>query len=38
MKNGTSKYHFIEIMGCPGCVNGGGQSHVNALTRNSGFD
>ena len=39
IKNGTSKYHFIEIMGCPGgCVNGGGQSYVNALTRNSGFD
>lgn len=39
IKNGTSKYHFIEIMGCPGgCVNGGGQSYVNALIRNSGFD
>ena len=39
IKAGTSKYHFIEIMGCPGgCVNGGGQSYVNALTRNSGFD
>ena len=26
IKNGTSKYHFIEIMGCPsGCINGGGQ-------------
>ena len=26
-------------MGCPGgCVNGGGQPYVNALTRNSGFD
>ena len=24
-----SKYHFIEIMGCPGgCVNGGGQPYV----------
>jgi iron-only hydrogenase group A len=24
--NGTSKYHFIEVMACPGgCVNGGGQ-------------
>ena len=23
---GTSPYHFIEVMGCPGgCVNGGGQ-------------
>lgn len=39
IKAGTSKYHFIEIMGCPGgCINGGGQSYVNALTRNSGFD
>ncbi|MEI3325910.1 MAG: [FeFe] hydrogenase, group A [Thomasclavelia sp.] len=29
IKNGTSKYHFIEIMGCPGgCVNGGGQSYL----------
>lgn len=26
IKNGTSKYHFIEIMACPGgCVAGGGQ-------------
>ncbi|MEW6526964.1 MAG: [FeFe] hydrogenase, group A [Spirochaetota bacterium] len=26
VKNGTSKYHFIEVMTCPGgCVNGGGQ-------------
>ena len=24
-------YHFIEVMACPGgCVNGGGQPHVNA--------
>lgn len=39
IKAGKSKYHFIEIMGCPGgCINGGGQSYVNALTRNSGFD
>ena len=33
VKSGEKKYHFIEIMGCPGgCVNGGGQpvqpSHV----------
>ncbi|MGM9662359.1 MAG: NADH-dependent [FeFe] hydrogenase, group A6 [Oscillospiraceae bacterium] len=29
IKAGTSKYHFIEIMGCPGgCVNGGGQPYV----------
>ncbi|MDD2191011.1 MAG: NADH-dependent [FeFe] hydrogenase, group A6 [Bacteroidales bacterium] len=26
IKNGTSPYHFIEIMGCPsGCICGGGQ-------------
>ena len=29
IKNGTSEYHFIEIMGCPGgCVAGGGQPYV----------
>ena len=39
IRNGCSKYHFIEIMGCPGgCINGGGQSYINALIRNSGFD
>ena len=26
VKNGTSNYHFIEIMACPGgCLGGGGQ-------------
>lgn len=26
IKNGTSPYHFIEVMGCPGgCISGGGQ-------------
>ncbi len=26
IKNGTSPYHFIEVMACPGgCINGGGQ-------------
>lgn len=26
VKAGTSPYHFIEVMGCPGgCINGGGQ-------------
>lgn len=31
IKNHTSKYHFIEIMGCPGgCVNGGGQPYVRS--------
>ena len=29
IRAGTSKYHFIEIMGCPGgCINGGGQPFV----------
>ena len=29
IREGTSKYQFIEIMGCPGgCINGGGQSYV----------
>ncbi len=29
IKNGNSKYHFIEIMGCPGgCIAGGGQPYV----------
>jgi iron-only hydrogenase group A len=26
VQNGTSKYHFVEVMTCPGgCINGGGQ-------------
>jgi iron-only hydrogenase group A len=26
IENGSSKYHFIEVMACPGgCINGGGQ-------------
>ena len=26
VQNGNSKYHFIEVMSCPGgCINGGGQ-------------
>lgn len=29
IRAGNSKYHFIEIMGCPGgCINGGGQPIV----------
>ncbi len=36
IKNGTSKYQFIEIMSCPGgCVNGGGQPIKNAYVRNN---
>lgn len=40
IKEGTSKYHFIEVMGCPGgCINGGGQSIVSSTKRNQkGFD
>lgn len=37
MKSGkmdSKNYHFIEVMACPGgCVNGGGQPHVNNLDR-----
>ena len=29
IREGKSKYQFIEIMGCPGgCINGGGRSYV----------
>ena len=35
VKNGTSDYLFIEIMGCPGgCINGGGQPIQHAVVRN----
>ncbi|MBQ6451363.1 MAG: (2Fe-2S)-binding protein [Solobacterium sp.] len=35
VKNGTSKYTFIEVMGCPGgCINGGGQSIVPSRIKN----
>lgn len=35
IRQGKSKYHFIEIMACPGgCVNGGGQPIVSARVRN----
>ncbi len=34
VKKGEKKYHFIEVMACPGgCVHGGGQSHVSAKVR-----
>lgn len=30
IKNGTSPYHFIEVMGCPsGCICGGGQPRTD---------
>jgi len=29
IKDGTTQYDFIEVMGCPGgCINGGGQPYV----------
>ena len=32
IRAGESKYHFIEIMGCPGgCINGGGQPYVREV-------
>ncbi|MCH5191003.1 MAG: iron hydrogenase small subunit [Oscillospiraceae bacterium] len=35
VKDGTSDYLFIEIMGCPGgCINGGGQPIQHAVVRN----
>ena len=35
VKAGEADYTFIEIMGCPGgCVNGGGQPHVDSQVRN----
>ena len=35
VKRGEKKYHFIEVMGCPGgCVNGGGQPIVSPQVRN----
>ena len=36
VKDGKSKYHFVEIMSCPGgCVNGGGQPIKTAYERNN---
>jgi len=36
IRAGTSPYHFIEIMGCPGgCINGGGQPIIPAKIKNS---
>lgn len=30
IKSGEKKYHFVEVMACPGgCVNGGGQNFVD---------
>ncbi|MGV2644831.1 ferredoxin, partial [Clostridium perfringens] len=31
IKNGKSKYHFIEVMACPGgCIDGGGQPFIKS--------
>ncbi len=40
IREGKSKYQFIEIMGCPGgCINGGGQPYVRpALLPNEADD
>jgi len=40
IKEGTSPYTFIEIMGCPGgCINGGGQPYVRpSLMPNEDLD
>ncbi len=40
IKAGTSPYHFIEIMCCPGgCINGGGQPFVKPMfLKNEGSD
>lgn len=39
IRKGVSKYHFIEIMGCPGgCINGGGMPYIKASLRNEDFD
>ena len=35
IRSGSSQYHLVEIMGCPGgCVNGGGQPQQPAKVRN----
>jgi len=35
-KQGTSKYHYIEVMACPsGCVNGGGQLRLDSMPSSS---
>ena len=35
VRSGEKKYHFIEVMGCPGgCANGGGQPVQHAVVRN----
>ncbi|NLL63320.1 MAG: ferredoxin [Ruminococcaceae bacterium] len=32
--NGTSPYHFIEVMGCPGgCITGGGQPRTKDINK-----
>ncbi len=35
IKAGKKKYHFVEIMSCPGgCINGGGQPYVSSQVLN----
>ena len=40
IREGTSKYHFIEIMCCPGgCINGGGMPYIrHAFLPNEDLD
>lgn len=36
VKQGSSKYHYIEVMACPsGCLNGGGQLKLDSLNENT---
>lgn len=36
IKQGTTKYHYIEVMACPsGCLNGGGQLKLDSLTEST---
>lgn len=36
LKEGKKQYHFVEFMGCiGGCINGGGQPIVDALTQDT---
>lgn len=36
IKQGTTKYHYIEVMACPsGCLNGGGQLKLDSLSETS---
>ena len=37
VKNGNSKYHYIEIMNCEGgCIGGGGQPKIERVNEEEG--